>query len=163
MWTMESNELGELGLVLVKEQLIRIGLYAVEMPKEFDFDLYTNNNLRLEVKSARKRTDTVQKQQGKYEYEQTSWTFNNSFQNAAFRRKGVKVAREQRLCDFYILVCFDQDCIVERFYIVPSGLINHQCRIISIPENKTNRPSRSRYASFLNDWNMLLNLEKDVK
>ncbi|MBS3165181.1 hypothetical protein J4439_07165, partial [Candidatus Woesearchaeota archaeon] len=65
---MDANELGELGMLLVREQLVRLGLFSVEMPKRFDFDLYTNNDLRIEVKSARRRTDTVRKQ-GKYEYE----------------------------------------------------------------------------------------------
>ena len=152
---MDANELGELGMLLVREQLVRLGLFSVEMPKRFDFDLYTNNDLRIEVKSARRRTDTVRKQ-GKYEYEQSSWTFNNSFQDASTLRAGGAAARGKRLCDFYVLVCFDQDCKVERFYVVPNGIINHQSKFISIPDNKTSRPSKSRYTSFLNSWSLLL-------
>ena len=134
---METTDLAEYGKLLVKQELLKRGIHTVDMPHSFNFDLYTDTHTRVDIKTARKSTSKVIKQE-KYVYEESFWTFNN------------KTPTE---CEYIALVCFDEEAKVERYYILPKA--EATTKLITIHESKTNRASRSKFAPFKNNWEQL--------
>ena len=149
---MNCNHIGEYGCLLARIELIKRGIVCITMnPVFYDFDLYTNNNKRIEIKTANLQTSKVIKRQG--EYIQESWTFNLA--KWSYKKKKDK-PRLKRDCDYYVLVCLNLLSNAERFYVVPNAEINHNKRILTIHRNKKELfNSKSKWVQYKNNWEQI--------
>jgi len=142
-----TDLLGSLGEKYVKFKLAQIEIDSITLPYSFDFDIYTNNNLRLEIKTSNKRTQNFayNKNGKKYSYERNYWGFNN------YKRDiNKKMVKRNRDCDFFILLCIEK--YEFKSYIVPKSIIKSK-RTITIYDNKTIKDSL--YSKYLERWDLL--------
>lgn len=137
----DTNKLGNLAECYVMLELAKKGIFCHKVYERFDFDLVTNNSLMIEVKSSRIVINNSKKYKPK-----KIWQFNNYQVN-----QQLQINRPNRKCDFYVMVCFDEDLVPLKYYIVPSIIINSK-RVIHIPYGQK---KDCQLDSFLNAWELI--------
>ena len=129
-----TKRLGFIGECYVMLELAKRGTYSQKLYDVFDYDLIVNGGIRLEVKTSKivihkdKRRNTERK----------LWSFMN------FNKK--------RRCDFYVFVCLDNNNLPEKFYVIPSFIINVVSNCITIPREYKRKKRFERYE---NNWGIL--------
>ena len=104
---------------VAKDILEKQGFYAENTPCKFPYDLLVNKSVKINVKASRKYIGDA----GNF------YTFN--------------LERKFPACDIYFLCCVNSNRCIDRFYIVPSARVPHNCQI-SIGENS------SKYDKYIN-------------
>lgn len=135
---------GTLGELYAEIELLKRGLYAQKMSNMFDFDLLTTNNKRVEVKTAKPTHSTKIHKNRTYKWE--IWQFRNY-------DKGNIPWHEQkgrnRECDFYMLMCLNDEKELDMVLIVPQNAIGARL-MITVSKKKT-----SKLLIYKNAWHLL--------
>ena len=113
----DSVGIGNIGENYVMFKLSLLKISAIKLSPEFDFDIYTTNNLRIEVKTSRlsKRKQISKKNGKQYIYELESYIFHNYKRHR--NNNEIKQISRDRKCDFFILVCIDDFFNIKKSYI----------------------------------------------
>jgi len=129
-------ETGEYGENYVLYKLSELRIPAVKLPPTFDFDIYTNNNVRIEVKTGRLLNGKRQIK-GKW-YLNKRWTFANHNVKWAHNNGDIKVklSNRDRHCDFFICLCLDENDKIVREYIIPKNVVGNKRLICIYQGNK---------------------------
>jgi len=130
-------QIGHLGECYVMYSLATLGTKAMKVPDSLDFDLLTNDPIKIEVKTGVERVE-VRKRPTKKEgffciTDRPHWQFANNKSKIIFcngNAKHINLGRK-RICDYYVLVCLKINLKVEKTYIIPSEVVNHR-RLIKI-------------------------------
>lgn len=77
------------------------GFLSVHTEIKYPYDLLTNGNIKVDVKSSQK----------------------NYRKASAFPYYTFNLEKKQPTCDLYMLYCLDNDCFIERTIIVPSCIV----------------------------------------
>jgi len=90
---------------VAKDVLEKNGLFVENTPCKFPYDLLVNKSVKVNVKASRKYIGNA----GNF------YSFN--------------LERKFPACDIYFLCCINSRNEAERFYIVPSSVVPHNCQI----------------------------------
>lgn len=90
---------------VAKDMLEKQGFYVENTPYKFPYDLLVNKSVKVNVKASRKYIGNA----GNF------YSFN--------------LERKFPACDIYFLCCINSRNEAERFYIVPSSVVPHNCQI----------------------------------
>lgn len=90
---------------VVKDMLEKQGFYVENTPCKFPYDLLVNKSVKINVKASRKYIGDA----GNF------YTFN--------------LERKFPACDIYFLCCVNSDKSIDRFYVIPSARVPHNCQI----------------------------------
>lgn len=133
----QKNLFGYSGETLVLDILASKGIQGVILPDFFDFDIFTNTNLRIEVKAANITLDKDKR--CKEGHTREVWQFLNCSKKVkGIKNKQYSYSYQSRLrnCDFYIFLCF-RESRLECSYVVLSDFIGNIKQIrFSYVENK---------------------------
>ena len=140
---------GRLGELYVEEELIKRGIFSMKTTIYSGFDLLTETNKRIEVKTS-KYSKFKSKKNGK-EYFYGAWGFVTNNTNE-FCKKYNPCSRNY---EYLVLVCLDKERKPVRFYIIPKEVIGKR-KIVRIWESKSYRLG-SKYDKYLNNWGEITN------
>ena len=152
-----TADLGYIGETYVIAKLIcDYNIVSVKVPQQFfSYDLITNNNKRLEVKTA--RPISKEKRYKKKTYKWLVWQFTRQ----------PRQIRPESLSNFVVCVAFESQELSETplCFIIPSDkLVNPKTRkplqVWSIKKKPKTRES-SKYWEYKNRWDLITN--KDNK
>jgi len=143
-------ETGEYGENYVLYKLSELRIPAVKLPPTFDFDIYTNNNLRIEVKTGR-LLDGRRQIKGKW-YLNKRWTFANHNISWKCDNGSMKstISNRDRHCDFFICLCLDDNDKIVREYIIPKDVVGKK-RLICIGQNN----KKSYTEQYKDRWDLI--------
>jgi hypothetical protein len=141
-------EVGYIGETYVLHQLAKYKTSAIFSPITFDFDILTEDNIRIEVKTARLMTGKKKyfsKKKDILELKESSrWQFANQsrkYDGVIYKHKSswvrYKFSKRDRNCDFFVFVCMDENYNIVRTYIIPKEIIGNR-EIIVIPYKNDN-------------------------
>lgn len=124
----KDKMLGYLGECYIRLELAKRGIYSQRMHKDFlnDYDLILNNGLKIEVKCSSILIHKDKRRQ-KGQYQRKVWAFNNYKRGAG----GKMISGRLRDCDFFILLCFDENKKPLKYYIVPANVIQDRWDLIT--------------------------------
>lgn len=148
-----KKDVGIIGEFYVQYRLAKEGISSYLVPMRQDYDILTQNDQRIEVKTA---TPSIQK---KIYKEQTySWELWQ-FRNARMKLKSIKnktlayeTEKRDRNCDYYIFVCLGPDYTPVKCFIVPNEVIKDKMCIVI----------QKDYNSFLKDYEERWDLLKTI-
>lgn len=113
-------QIGCIGEMWVMFQLSLRGIFSQKQNILFDYDLLTNNNIQIKVKTSTIHNETPGPNSSE-DYKREYWLFAN--------QEGRK-----RNCNFYCFVGLDENLQPEKTFIIPADLIGER-EMISIPRN----------------------------
>ena len=149
-------DIGWLGETFVLYKLAKLGIKAVNLSNNFDYDLLTNNNLKIEIKTS--RPTTCKDKKNEKIYYRDRWQFLNYkrvYENVTYLNTKYKNIKRNRNCDFYIFVCLNEENNIEKCYVIDKNTIkDKQC--ITIPR-KIKR-STAKLQKFEEKWESLKNV-----
>ena len=135
---MENNlsRLGYFGEMHVLYKLAKLDVFATLMPHRHDYDIITENDIRIEVKTSivRNAVKKVKRKKGMMKYPRNIWQFNNAkkkLTNAGNKSLNYEYSKRDRDCDIFVLICLDKDRKIVREYIVPKRVIGQRKLIIA--------------------------------
>ena len=140
---MDKQKIGYIGEMHVLYKLSMMNISAMKLHNSFDFDIYTNNNRRIEVKTSVLRYKKHNSKTNRKDYKSLTqtWEFHNYT-----RDKNRNYINRNRKCDFFIFVCLNEEQKPIKTYIVPKDVIGEKMRI-SIPQS-----NKTMYSNFLEKW-----------
>jgi hypothetical protein len=148
-----SNQIGHMGEMYVLYKLFLFGIRAIQLHDMFDYDLLTQEDIKIEVKTS---SIVLDKDKRKVNYKREIYHFLN-YKRTLNYIKGKKFEYIDdfriRKCDFYILLCLDESQEVESVYIVPNDVI-HNRKLITIPRFPKN--DKFMLTQFKNNWNLII-------
>ncbi len=161
MIKLNNTQLGFLGECTVMSELAKIGIFSQKLDSNFDFDILTDAGERVEVKSSTpiwSKSGNSGTHKTKKDYFHRSYQFTNAFTLKKYNRiEGYRAisSRRDRQCDFFILICFELDYKVNRFYVIPKEVIGMKS-VINVPYIRK-RPPRSKIdlRPYVNNWGLL--------
>lgn len=115
----ESGSFAGTTLTTIKEnyRLSLLGIYCQKQNSLFDYDLLTNQNIKIEVKTSTIHNEKPNKNSSK-NYKRDYWSFRNCV--------------KERDCDFYCFICLSENLKIEKMFVVPQSKISER-NAISIP------------------------------
>jgi len=127
IFSVSRPQLGYIGERLVLYELALRNIRATKLPNFFDYDLITENGVKIEVKTAQLQKK-IHKNKRVENHVMEAWTFSNHKTTYKTMKivNGEKLAsynleKRDRHCDFYTFVCWsNQGCIT---YVVPNSEI----------------------------------------
>lgn len=143
------NGIGYIGEYWALYKLSTINKKGVLLPPTFDYDIITNDDIRIEVKSARPTTARKGKSS------RDIWNFLNQKRELDYlngKQTTYKAVKRNRNCDFFIFVCFDKSDNVVCEYVLPKSEIGER-QMISIPVE----PKHTRFKNYKNRWDLIEN------
>lgn len=148
----ETGLIGEIGERYVMYHLSRLGITSIKLPPEFDFDIYTSTDIRIEVKTSVVRSilDKSIKNGKEYTYEVERFGFHNYSKSIVDKR--IIQDRRDRDCDFFVLVCMDEDFKIIKSYVIPKKEIGTRRHITIF--NDFDRPRI--WDKFLEKWDQII-------
>ena len=130
------NKLGYLGEMYVLYKLAKFGISATSLPNHHDYDIITEHNLRIEVKTATIQT-AIRRKKTKKGYTDTPrnlWQFHNgkrSINCIGNKSISYEYSKRDRDCDFFVLVCMDKEMNIVRTYVVPKEIIGNKINMVA--------------------------------
>lgn len=139
----KDYKLGYLGECYVILELAKRNMFSTKLHDRFDFDLITNNGLRIEVKTAKLSE----------KYYPLRKDGNITIYNRWIFRNGGKVEKDNisRNCDFYIFVCLDILNNPIKYFIIPSKIVDKK-QTIAFPHKSK---KYSQWSDFENKWDLI--------
>jgi len=139
-------ELGYVGESYVITKLIRdFNIVSVKVPQQFfSYDLVTNNNKRLEVKTAILRK--FERKHAKKTYYSEGWEF----------RRNPKQLRAET-SNFVACVCFKSEDVSEtpRCFIIPSEELRRHSEVFKITANP--KRGERKFWEYEDKWDLIAN------
>jgi len=151
---------GYIGEHYVLYKLALLGIKAHKMPNVYDFDILTQGEVKIEVKTARESLVNRRTRKGT-PYKSKVWQFANH--KIKVKCDGGIITQQyfnrQRNCDFYVFVCLDRKGRrIVKSYIVPAECLT-KAQQIQIYDGSS--PRRSRYENYQEKWELLKTAEKE--
>lgn len=148
----ETGMIGEIGERYVMYHLARLGITSIKLPREFDFDIYTSTNIRIEVKTSVLRSRLMKyKKNGKdYSYEKMCFGFHN-YSSSLVNKKIIQTKRDRK-CDFFILVCMDENLKIIKTYIIPKKDFGDTKYVTIFNDSDKQR----KWDKFLEKWDQII-------
>jgi hypothetical protein len=132
---MRKIDIGNIGETFIIHELSKKGIYSIKLNPLFDYDILTQNNQGIEVKTSTIRVEKSKKKSYYYLFR-----INNNHKSMI------------KKFDYYAFVCLDENHQIEKYYFVPKEVIKGR-KIISIPrtfkQNLKNRFSLKEYENNL--------------
>lgn len=153
------RDIGYIGEAYVLYKLALMGIKAIKLSVDHDYDFLTERDIRIEVKTARP-TKSKKFQKGKW-YEWTVWSFQNNKMKVKYIKDGmVKFTpiRRNRKCDFFILVCLNKDSTPLKEYIVPKEVMGTTKSICIRDEESRKCPNKSKWDKYRDKWDLIKKL-----
>ncbi len=119
----DKIHVGNIGEKYVMYLFSKMFLECFKLPATFNYDLITENGIRIEVKTSMIHKEKPGKH-SRLEYSRDYWSFNNQESKKTFYKD----------FDYYIFICLNEKLNVEKLFCVPRIVINNRI-IISIPKN----------------------------
>ena len=149
---MNSQQLGRIGENYVAYRLSMLEISVVRMDGFFDFDFMTSNGKTLEIKTSLPHMRFKMYKGKRNEWK--SWGFGNSkteTKELGFNTyKRINHERD-RNCNFFILVCLNDDFSVLKSFIIPKDIIGKR-KQIAIGEGNT---ARHQYRNYEEKWDLI--------
>lgn len=155
---LSKDLVGYIGEHYVLYKLALLGVKAHKMPNVYDFDILTQGEVRIEVKTSRESSVNRKTRKGTL-YESKVWQFANHAIKMKCKSGVVtqQYSNRNRNCDFYVLVCLNKEGKkVLKSYIIPKKKMT-LAQQIQIYDGSSSR--KSRYEDFLNTWELLKKAE----
>jgi len=138
-------ELGYVGELYVMAKLIRdFNIVSVKVPQQFfSYDLITNNNKRLEVKTA--TTIRSSRKHPKKTYYSDKWEF----------RRNPRQLHEQA-CHFVVCVCFKSKDLSDepRCFVIPVSELQGHSEVFMISANPK-RKGEHKFWEYEDRWELI--------
>lgn len=140
-----THIVGLIGERFVQSRLAKFGIDSIKLNSSFDFDIYTTNNLRIEVKTS--VLGFKNNSRGKYNYSLVPfYQFHN------YKKNKEKMVKRERSCDFFVFVCLNNDFKPHRTYIIPKVKVKDRRNICIYPDSKR----KNKWDNYLEKWELLL-------
>ena len=141
-----DKKFGFIGECIVMKELAKRGTYSQKLNTFFDFDLILENNLMVEVKTS--SIVAIRDYRRKPGSIRDIWQFNNP----AKRWKEKSCGGRARRCDYYVLVCMDNNAEPIKFYIIPNEVVGKTAGV-SIPVNR--KTGKDPYEKYIDNWELI--------
>ncbi len=156
------TKVGWIGETYVMHQLAKLGIISNKPGIPTDYDLLADNGARIEVKTSmliKAWKGKPRKDLSVYRYFWNRWQFANHKTHIQLENGYRKqlLSKRDRKCDFFALVCLDDNYNVIKTYIVPKEDIGTK-RIIAIGEKERGQgKNEGIYIKFKDRWDLVQN------
>lgn len=159
-----DTQVGYLAECFVMYELSKKGIYCTKLGIEHDFDLITDTGDKIEVKSSRVQIGYPGRdyKQQKFMHPHKTYSFNNMAKknykaNPDVKGKYIhKMYARDRMCDFFIFVCLNEDLSTHKTYVIPKKDFGIKTTL-SIPLERKRPIRKGSFNSeqYLERWDLL--------
>jgi len=151
---------GYLGEMHVLYKLATLNIKAISLPNMFEYNLLTENDIRIEIKTS---SIVLDRDKRKENYCREIWQFQNNSRITTYSGNNsstYEIKKRDRNCDFFAFVCLNEENGVETVYVVPKEIIG-KMQIITIP--KIPKTKRVKLREYKEKWNLIVDEESTRK
>ncbi len=140
------DKVANIGENYVMYKLATLGIRSQKMLVFNDYDLLAGNGARIEVKTS--TIQAVVDKRRKKHYKRKFWAFTNNIEKWKFDKGKISKSyyKRDRECDFFALVCLNNQFKIIKCFIVPKTFVGTKA-VITIPlvNKKFNKRSVKDY------------------